>query len=158
MVNITPPIDPRTADAVAGQVRELLAAYAPDWHERHTDPATGQPRSDPLGTALIGIFSRFAEIIVQRLNRVPDKNLLAFFDLLGEARLPPQPALVPLTFSLAPGSAADALEPVGTQVAAPPAEGEKDPVLFETERELVVTAAQLACLFVREPEHDRYAD
>lgn len=158
MVNITPPIDPRTADAVAGQVRELLAAYAPDWYERHTDPATGQTRSDPLGTALIGIFSRFAEIIVQRLNRVPDKNLLAFFDLLGEARLPPQPALVPLTFSLAPGSAADALVPVGTQVAAPPAEGEKDPVLFETERELVVTAAQLACLFVREPEHDRYAD
>ena len=73
-------------------------------------------KRQPLGTALIGIFSRFAEIIVQRLNRVPDKNLLAFFDLLGEARLPPQPALVPLTFSLAPGSAADALVPVGTQV------------------------------------------
>ena len=48
--------------------------------------------------------------------------------------------------------------PAGTQVAAPPAEGEKDPVIFETERELTVTAAQLAALFVRDPEHDMQAD
>jgi len=48
--------------------------------------------------------------------------------------------------------------PSGTQVASPPAEGENEPVLFETARELVVGAAQLSCLFVREPEADRYAD
>ncbi|HCZ13454.1 MAG TPA: putative baseplate assembly protein [Candidatus Accumulibacter sp.] len=158
MSKTAPPIDPRTAAAVSGQLRELLAIYAPDWHEQYTDPATGQIRSDPLGTALIGIFSRFAEIILHRLNQVPDKNLLAFLDLLGETRLPPQPARVPLTFSLAPGSIADAIVPSGPQVASPPAEGENEPVLFETAGELVVGAAQLSCLFVREPEVDRYAD
>ena len=36
--------------------------------------------------------------------------------------------------------------------------GSRDPVIFETERELTVTAAQLAALFVRNPEQDTYAD
>ena len=158
MIKTAPPVDPRTAAAISAQLRELLAIHAPEWHEQHTDPATGQTRSDRLATALIGIFSRFAEIILHRLNQVPDKNLLAFLDMLGEARLPPQPARVPLTFSLAPGSTADAVVPKGTLVASPPAEGEKEPVVFETEAELVVSAAQLSSLFVRAPEHDRYAD
>ena len=63
-----------------------------------------------------------------------------------------------MTFSLAAGSAADGLVPAGTQVAAAQAEGEKSPVIFETERELVVTAAQLTSIFVRNPEQDMYAD
>ena len=115
-------------------------------------------RATGVSGALIGIFARFAEVIIQRLNQAPQKNFLAFLDLLGAALLPPQPARVPLTFSLAAGSAVDGLVPAGTQVAAPPAEGEKEPVIFETERELTVTAAQLTALFVRDPEQDTYAD
>ncbi|RDE52144.1 MAG: putative baseplate assembly protein [Candidatus Accumulibacter meliphilus] len=158
MVSSAPPVDPRTAVDIARQLRQLLAIYAPGWHEQSDDTRTGLISSDPLGRALIAVFSRFAETILQRLNQVPDKNLLAFLDLLGEAHLPPQAARVPLTFSLAPGSIADALVPIGTQVAAPPAEGEQEPVLFETERELVVSAAQLAFLLIRDPGADRYAD
>ncbi|NTW37548.1 MAG: hypothetical protein HGB17_15835, partial [Syntrophobacteraceae bacterium] len=90
--------------------------------------------------------------------QAPQKNFLAFLDLLGASLLPPQPARVPLTFSLAAGSAVDGLVPAGTQVAAPPAEGEKEPVIFETERELTVTAAQLTSLLVRDPALDRYGD
>ncbi|MGK7892408.1 MAG: putative baseplate assembly protein, partial [Xenococcus sp. (in: cyanobacteria)] len=108
--------------------------------------------------ALVHIFARFAEIIIERLNQVPDKNFLAFLDLLGASRLPPQPARVPLTFSLAAGTTVDAVVPKRTQVAAPPAEGEKDPVIFETERELVVSAAQLESIFVRDPQQDMYSD
>ncbi len=154
-----PPVDSRTATDITRQINDLLALYAPAWKAQYHDPVTGKLLwTDPLGTALIGIFSRFAELIIQRLNQVPDKNFLAFLDLLGEARLPPQPALVPLTFSLASGSASDAVVPAGTQVAAPPAEGETAPVIFKTERELVVTAAQLVSLFTRDPEQYRYAD
>lgn len=158
MATTAPPVDARTAVNIAKQVRALLAIYAPAWREQVTDPATGQKQTDYLGTALIEIFSRFAEIILQRLNQAPAKNLLAFLDLLGESRLPPQPARAPLSFSLAPGSTVDAVVPPRTQVAAPPAEGEKEPVVFETEHELVVTAAQLVSLFTCEPALDRYAD
>ena len=72
--------------------------------------------------------------------------------------MPPQPAQVPLTFTLAAGSPVDAIVPGGTQVAAPPAQGETEPVLFETERELVVTAATLAQIWVRDPQRDRFTN
>ncbi len=154
MVKPAPPIDKRTATDIAKQVQDLLKLYAPNWQE--FDPVTGKPKG--ISAALIGVFARFAEITIGRLNQVPNKNFLAFLDLLGASLLPPQPARVPLTFSLAAGSTTDAVVPEGTQVAAPPAEGEKEPVIFETERELVVTAAQLASIFVRDPEQDTYAD
>src|SRR5262249_55003946 len=136
----------------------LLRAYAPAYTGAGTDAATGELVPDPHGGALIGIFARFAELIIERLNRVPDKNLLAFLDLLGASRLPPQPARVPLTFSLATGRASPGVGPAGTQVAAPPGEGEKDAVVFETERELVVSPATLTAVFTRDPEVDAVAD
>ncbi|GAB4192924.1 MAG: hypothetical protein Fur006_37640 [Coleofasciculaceae cyanobacterium] len=157
MVEPAPKIDKRTAEDVAKQVQFLLAEYLPG--EFRNPPNTGKPiELQGISAALVKIFARFSEIIIERLNQVPDKNFLAFLDLLGASRLPPQPARVPLTFSLASGSAVDAVVPAGTQVAAPPAEGQKEPVMFETERELVVTAAELVSIFTRNPQQDRYGD
>ncbi len=149
-----PKVDSRTAAEIAARVKTLLAVYAPDWRE--FDPVTGQP--DNVSAALIGIFSRFSELIIERLNKVPNKNFLAYLDLLGASLLPPAPARAPLTFALAAGTTTDAIVPAATQVAAAPAEGEKTPVIFETERELVVTSAQLASIFCKSPEQDAYAD
>ncbi|MFB2875387.1 putative baseplate assembly protein [Floridanema aerugineum] len=167
MTNKPPPIDSRTAADIVKQVQELLLksatdatslpnwqGYAPDWQE--FDAATGKPKG--ISAALIGVFARYAEIIIQRLNQVPNKNFLAFLNLLGASQLPPQPARVPLLFSLAVGSEVDATVPAGTQVAAPSAEGDEEPVIFETERDLVVTAATLEAVFVRDSEQDKYAD
>ncbi|MBW4643008.1 MAG: putative baseplate assembly protein [Goleter apudmare HA4340-LM2] len=146
MAEPTPQIDERTAAEITKQVQELLQVYVPEL----------QPTQKGTSAALIGVFARFAEIIIQRLNQVPDKNFLAFLNLLGASRLPPQPARVPLTFSLTTGTVIDAVVPAGTQVAAPPDKGEQEPVIFETERELVVTAAQLESVFIRNPEQDLY--
>ncbi len=151
-----PKIDSRTAKEIVQQVKALLNVYAPNWREDPLNPVTGKPEG--ISTALLNIFTRFAEIIIERLNQVPDKNFLAFLNLLGASRFPPQPARVPLTFSLASGSTVDAIVPAGTQVAAPPAEGEKDPIIFETEQELVVAATQLESLWVSDPNQDQYGN
>lgn len=153
MATPAPSIDPRSARDIAAQVQALLPVYAPAWKE--FDAASGTATG--VSAALIGIFARFAELIVQRLNRVPEKNLLAYLDLLGAAPLPPQPAHVPLTFFMAAGSANDAVVPAGTRVAAPPGEGQSAPVIFETERELVVSSAVLDAAFTRDPPNDSYA-
>ncbi|MFB2971839.1 putative baseplate assembly protein [Aerosakkonema sp. BLCC-F183] len=118
-----------------------------------------QARQD-AGMALIRIFGRMAALVSDRLNQVPDKNFLAFLDLIGTQLSPPQPAKVPLTFSLVEGSPEDALVPVPahTQVAVSPVEGQEEEVVFETDRELVVTTAQLKEVFVWEPEKDKYSD
>lgn len=149
-----PKIDTRDADRIAEQVVELLKCYVPNWKEFDVD--NGKPQG--VSSALIHIFARFSEIIIQRLNKAPEKNFMAFLDMLGASLLPPQPARVPLTFSLSVGSADEGRAPAGTQVAAVPAEGEREPVIFETERELVVTAVMLKSVWVREPEQDKYAD
>ncbi|MEG3936013.1 MULTISPECIES: putative baseplate assembly protein [unclassified Microcoleus] len=110
------------------------------------------------GRGLIRIFGRMAALVSDRLNQAPDKNFLAFLDLIGTQLLPPQPAKVPLTFSLVERSPVDALVPAHTQVAAPPADEQEEEVVFETDGELVVTTAQLKAVFVREPEKDKYSD
>ncbi len=149
-----PKIDSRTAADVVRDIERLMER--PDCAPDLIDPATHHARG--IAAALIGIFGRFAELIIERLNRVPEKNFLAYLDLLGNSLLPPQPARVPLTFSLAAGSVADGVVLAGTQVAAVQMEGEKEAAVFETERELVVTAARLARVFTRVPDEDQYAD
>ncbi len=145
-----PPIDTRDNKALVEETT-TLAQQLSGWRPR----ADGQ--SD-AGSALIRVFGHFAELVVQRINRAPEKNYLAFLNLIGTQMLPPQPARVPITFTLAEGSPVDALVPAGTQVAAPPLEGEDDEVVFETERNLVVTRAQLQAVFVGDPETDKFSD
>ncbi len=112
----------------------------------------------PAGQALIRIFSRMAGQVSDRLNQAPDRNFLAFLDLLGGQLKPPQPARVPLTFILVAGRQANALVPAHVQVASPAQEGETEDVIFETEQELVVTPAQLKTVCVRDPKRYRICD
>ncbi|MBD2438754.1 putative baseplate assembly protein [Nostoc sp. FACHB-110] len=98
------------------------------------------------------------KVVSDRLNQVPEKNFLAFLDLIGGELKPPQPAKVPLTFYLAEGSPTDGLVPAHTQISAPPAEGSDEEIVFETDRELVVTTTELKAVFVREPSQDKYSD
>jgi hypothetical protein len=143
-----PPVDAHDAAWFRDTVAKDLTAHV-GWHPVDTH---GAP--DQASAALIGVFGRFCEIVAQHLNQVPNKNFLAFLDLLGNSRLPPQPARVPLTFTLAAGSPSDAIVPAGTQVAAPALPGERQPVIFETEREVAVIPATVQTLLAVDAERD----
>jgi hypothetical protein len=145
-----PPIDKRKRADVIAETEALTQTYS-GWQP----PPDGAPDA---GRALIRLFGRFAEIVIARLNRATEKNFLAFLNLLGTELLPPQPARVPLTFQLAANSPVDAAVPAGTHAAAPPLEGEEDEVIFETDRDLVVTRAQLQAVLVHDIDTDRYSD
>jgi len=161
-----PKIDSRSASDLVARLVALLAQYTTHPNEpaqqypfhrwQEYDPVTGAPGG--RSAALIGTFARFGELVIERLNQVPDKNFLAFLDLLGAERQPPQPARVPITFALTAGATIEAQVPQGTQVAAPPAPGAKDPIVFETESPLVVTAASLSSLLTLDPDQDSDGD
>jgi hypothetical protein len=155
MTRPIPKLDSRTATEITQQLQTLLA---PTWQAFNSDSTNLMPTSKGANAALMGVFARFAETIIQRLNQAPEKNFLAFLNLLGAAQLPPQPARVPLTFSLAAGSSTESVILARTQVAAPPGGGESAPVIFETERELVVMPARLASAIVVDPSRDRVGD
>src|ERR1700683_5412656 len=98
-----PDLDDRTwADLVSDTVA-LIPQYAPQW--------TNQGPSD-VGITLIELFSWLVEGLTYRLNHVPDKNYIAFLNLLGIKRIPPDPARSFLTFTAA---AATVVVPKGTQ-------------------------------------------
>jgi hypothetical protein len=149
-----PVLDPRSADDVAREVMRLLEEHAPAWAAR-TDPATGLPVG--AGGALVAGFAHLVEVLIERLNRAPNKNLLAFLDLLGTSRIPPRPASAPLVFTLAAGGPGGVTVPPGTRVSAEPAEDGGDPPTFETVRRLEVVAAALDTVGIRDPTTDRCA-
>ena len=149
MADLPPKIDRRTYSKIVKQT-ESLAQQFTDW-----EPVKGKTDA---GRALIRIFATMVKSVSDRLNQVPEKNFLAFLDLIGGQLKPPQAAKVPLTFYLAEGSPVDGLVPAQTQVSAPPAEGSGEEIVFETDGELVVTTAQLQGVFVHEPSRNMYSD
>ena len=150
MIMQPPKVDERSAFEIARDVRSLLPVYVKNW------PDHGE--AGELSNALIHVFARFGEIIVDRLNKAPEKNFLAFLDLLGISPLPLQASRAPVTFYLAAGGATHALVRAGTQVAAPPAPGEQKPIIFETEQELLVVSAKLESLVIKDGNRDEYRD
>jgi hypothetical protein len=139
-----PKVDRRTAEDLVTQVLARLPQGA-------TSGAGGN-----IALSLINVFARFGQIIIERMNKAPQKNLLAFLDLLGISRLPPQAARAPLTFYMASENPGNVTVLLGTQVASPPAKGEQQPVVYETAYELVVVSAKLESLLARESTHDQY--
>jgi hypothetical protein len=117
--------------------------------------------ADPLGEGLLRVFARYCELVIDRLNWVPDKHYLAFLEMLGASRIPPVPATVPLTFQpvkTVPSGKALVSVPPGTRVVAPPPPGQSEPIVFETLRSAELTSAVLRRILVLDPSTDRYAD
>jgi hypothetical protein len=144
-----PKIDQRTNEEIV------------DYTAARVEAATGwvRPQGQPdAGLALVRLFAYLARGVGDRINQTPEKNFPAFLDLIGTEIQPPQAARVPLTFALAAGTTADAFVPAHTQVAAPPQENETEAVVYETERELVVTPAVLTAVAVRDPQQDLVSD
>lgn len=146
----TPKIDDRDQQMIVEQVRELALYYCPEWED------VASIEADKNANALIHIFSRMMEIIAQRLNKVPDKNFLAFLDMVGVHLSPPRIAHAPLTFTIAKGGPQYVSIPAATQVAAPIKD--KEPVVFETEKELTVISPKLTKAVSLSPGQDRWTD
>lgn len=136
---IKPPlIDPRTPADVARQVRTALdeAFKGKDlgWQE-------GVTAYQGAGNALVEIFAQMCGVVIDHINRAPERHFLAFLDMLGNSPIPAQPARVPVTFLPDGVIGSGTLVPAGTQVSAPPPAGSKEPLVFETEQDLWVTPA-----------------
>ena len=111
-----PILDPRSAQQIFDEVGEASGSVRVD--------ARG---GDPMAEALLRVFARYCELIIQRLNRVPEKSYAAFLETLNLSRIPPQPARAPLTFGLVkklPAAEGRSIVPAHTKVAAAPAPGE----------------------------------
>jgi Baseplate J-like protein len=145
-----PKIDERSAQEISSLVVSRLRERMKKWSRLDA------PAEELM--ALIRIFARYGEIVVDRLNRAPEKNFLAYLNILGVSPVPPVAARVPLTFKPVENGPASVSVPAQTQVAAQAEQGETEPVVFETVRALELTTATLKHLFTLDPLHDAETD
>src|SRR5262249_3167191 len=86
-----PNLDDRRFQDLVEEAKRLIPIYCPDW--------TDHSLSDP-GIALVELFAWMTEMILYRLNQVPDKHYVKFLELMGISLFPPEPAKVDLAFWL----------------------------------------------------------
>jgi predicted phage baseplate assembly protein len=130
-----PNLDDRQFADIVAQARTLIPRYAPEW--------TNFNDSDP-GMTLVQLFAWMTEILVYRINQVPDLNYIKFLQLIGIELEPAQPAVANLTFSLARPDLSYAIVPQGTQVAA--SSGGNQPLIFETDTSLIAIGPALSAI------------
>jgi Baseplate J-like protein len=145
---LTPPnLDDRRFKDIFEEARALIPRYAPEWTD-HND-------SDP-GITLVQLFAWMSEMILFRLNRVPERNYIKFLQLIGVEQRAAAPARVELSFALASPDTYTVNIPRGTQAAVvpqpPPPSTQVEPallpeiqeqIIFETDEPLVAFGAAL---------------
>ena len=145
-MSATPPIDLRNQQAIVQELEAKLPGYVPNW----------VPASGGAGLALLQVFARYNQILIERLNQSPDRNKLAFLDMLGVSLLPAQAARAPVVFTAIPQTG-DSRVPAHTRLGAK-VSGSSEPLIFETETDFVLAGARLAEVVAVWPGKDNYAD
>ncbi|MEN3330015.1 MAG: hypothetical protein V7638_4822 [Acidobacteriota bacterium] len=138
-------VDDRDQDAFLQELDARRRGYVKEWSPGPRDPG--------FGIQLIA--ARYLQAVVNRLQQSPEKNKLAFLDLLGQRLSPARAARTPVVFQLA-NDVSSSLAPAGTAVAAPPPPGSNQQMVFETETEVGLTAGKLVQVFSLWPGRDEY--
>ena len=127
------PLDDRDFQDLVNEARLRIAQSCPEWTEHNV--------SDP-GVTLIELFAWMTEMVIYRLNRIPDKLHVALMDLLGIALEPATAARAELRFRLAaPATQAVFIPASSTEVATPRTPGE-EPVVFQTADDCTIPSAR----------------
>jgi len=123
-----PNLDDRKFQDIVSEARSKIPVYCPKW--------TDYNLSDP-GVTLIELFAWMTDMILYRLNRVPEKNYIKFMDLIGLKLEPPQPAKADITFRLAAPQPQVVTIPEGTEVGTVRTETEES-IVFTTDEDLTI--------------------
>ncbi|WNF01106.1 putative baseplate assembly protein [Streptomyces luomodiensis] len=129
----SPNLDDRRFQQLVDEAKRYVQQRAPEWTDHNV--------SDP-GVTLLETFAYLVDQVLYRLNRVPDKNYLAFLDLLGIRLFPPAAAVAEADFWLSAPQPDTVALPAGTEVTTASGEAE-DPVVFTTTAELRIVPSAL---------------
>lgn len=137
----TPSLDDRTAQQIVDQAKRLIPTFCPEWTDHNV--------SDP-GVALIELFAWMTELLLYRVNQVPDRMYVRFLEMLGIQLQPPHPATVELTFytskplvgnlgiSAIPGRQETEITIQGDTEVATARSEEAAPIIFTTEKSVTL--------------------
>lgn len=147
----TPIVDPRHFQDLVDEAKRRIPQYCPEWTDHNV--------SDP-GVTLIELFAWMTDILLYRLNKVPERDYLKFLELIGARPHAAVPASAELLFWLtAPQTETKAIFR-GTEVATRQTET-RPSVNFTTDADLRILVPSLRyCILARRQEGggaDNYA-
>src|SRR5215475_466117 len=101
-----PRLDDRRFQDIVNEAKAMIPRYTPEWTDHNV--------SDP-GITLIELFAWMTDIVLYRLNRVPDKHYVKFMELIGMHLEEAEPARVEVTFWLSAPQPNSITLPNGTE-------------------------------------------
>lgn len=128
-----PNLDDRRFEDLVAEARRIIAKSCPEW----TDLSPGDP-----GMTLVEVFAYLTDLMLYRLNHIPDKAYAAFLGLIGVQCRPPAAAYVRLHFRRARTGDGVLEIPRGTRVTTGRTRGDEKPPVFVTTEKVTIEAAE----------------
>ncbi|MGH3549657.1 MAG: putative baseplate assembly protein [Pseudonocardiaceae bacterium] len=136
MTLVAPNLDDRRFQDLVDDAKRYVQRRCPEWSDHNV--------SDP-GVTLIETFAMVVDQLFYRLNQVPDRLYLRFFELLGMPLYPPAPAVAATTFWLSAPREDTITVPDSTEVATQRTETE-EALSFTTTEALDIVPCSLAAV------------
>lgn len=128
-----PRLDDRHFYDLLNEAKRLAQERCPEW----TNFDAGEP-----GTTLLEMYAFLTEVMLYRINRIPEKAYIEFLRLMGVRLAPPGAAHVALELRRSEGNRRRIEVPRGTRISvARPVEGEEPPI-FATAEAVVMEPSQ----------------
>lgn len=129
----SPRLDDRAFKDIVEEALRRIPQYTPEWTDHNL--------SDP-GITLIELFAWMVDILLYRLNRVPDRHYVKLMNLLGMELREPQPAKTDITMWLSAPQPINVVIQAGTEVATTRTEND-EAIIFSTDEDFTVRVAEM---------------
>ena len=139
MALAVPKLDDRNFQDIVDEAKKRIPHYCKEWTDHNV--------SDP-GVTLIELFAWMTDIILYRMNQVPDLHYIRFMEMLGIRLQEPIPACAPVTFYLSAPQETAIVIPSGTEVASTRTETEPS-IVFTTDKNFRVEPPILKSIISR---------
>lgn len=137
---------PRIGEDILQRMAAVAANYTPEWNFSPDDP--------DIGLTLAYLYADMTEDTIRQLDRLGDKNCLAFFNSMGATPCSTSSARGFAVFRLVQNAPCGTEMDAGTGLTADVSGDDGGSARFETEEDLYVTPAQPTCLYLTDGSKD----
>ena len=134
-----PKLDDRSFQDLVDEAKKRIPHYCKEWTDHNV--------SDP-GVTLIELFAWMTDVLLYRVNQVPDLHYIRMMQMLGIKLAEPIPARVPVTFWLSKPQEISVTIPASTEVASTQTETEPS-IVFTTDEAFTVHPPELSLIIHR---------
>lgn len=131
-----PILDDRKFQQIVDEAKKRIPHYCEEWTDHNV--------SDP-GVMIIELFAWMTEMMLYRMNRIPDRHYIQFLNMLGIKLDAPVPAQAPVTFWLTVPQETAVLIPAGVEVASTQTATERA-IVFTTRHDFTIEPPQLTAV------------